>query len=65
MRNNLVTIHGEISTLPCLRYINCRYNKLKNSGIPADIFDLEDLAVVVNTVCKILCELECKYLICV
>lgn len=46
VRNNLVTIHGEVSTLPCLRYINCRYNKLKNSGIPVDVFDLEDLAVV-------------------
>ncbi|XP_023218624.1 protein flightless-1-like [Centruroides sculpturatus] len=46
VRNNLVTIHGEVSTLPCLRYFNCRHNKLKNCGIPSDIFDLEDLAVI-------------------
>ncbi|XP_076366000.1 FLII actin remodeling protein isoform X2 [Tachypleus tridentatus] len=46
VRNNLVTIHGEISTLPCLRSLNCRYNKLKNCGIPNDIFHLEELTVL-------------------
>ncbi|KAH8037300.1 hypothetical protein HPB51_009855 [Rhipicephalus microplus] len=46
VRNNLVTLHGEVPQLPCLRSLNCRHNRLKNSGIPPDIFDLEDLFVV-------------------
>ncbi|XP_065310343.2 protein flightless-1 isoform X2 [Dermacentor albipictus] len=46
VRNNLVTLHGEVPQLPCLRSLNCRHNRLKNSGIPPDVFDLEDLFVV-------------------
>lgn len=46
VRNNLVTLHGEVPTLPCLRYLNCRHNKIKSSGIPQEIFELEDLSVV-------------------
>ncbi|KAH9365346.1 hypothetical protein HPB48_017478 [Haemaphysalis longicornis] len=46
VRNNLVTLHGEVPALPCLRSLNCRHNRLKNSGVPPQIFDLEDLSVV-------------------
>lgn len=46
VRNNLVTLHGEVPALPCLRSLNCRHNRLKNSGIPPQVFDLEDLSVV-------------------
>ncbi|XP_013412224.1 protein flightless-1 homolog isoform X3 [Lingula anatina] len=46
VRNNLVSIHGELSDLPCLRVINCRYNNLRNTGIPTDIFSLEDLSTL-------------------
>ncbi|KAM7297511.1 protein flightless-1 [Ixodes scapularis] len=46
VRNSLVTLHGEVPTLPCLRSLNCRHNRLKNSGVPPEIFDLEDLSVV-------------------
>uniref|UniRef100_A0A2R5LN85 Putative actin regulatory gelsolin/villin family n=1 Tax=Ornithodoros turicata TaxID=34597 RepID=A0A2R5LN85_9ACAR len=45
VRNNLVTLHGEVPTLPCLRYLNCRHNKIKSTGIPKEVFELEDLSV--------------------
>ncbi|KAJ7305988.1 hypothetical protein JRQ81_010354 [Phrynocephalus forsythii] len=44
--NNLTTLHGELSGLPCLRAIVARANSLKNSGIPDDIFQLDDLSVL-------------------
>ncbi|XP_073492479.1 protein flightless-1 homolog isoform X2 [Aquarana catesbeiana] len=44
--NNLTTLHGELSSLPCLRAIVARANNLKNSGIPDDIFELDDLSVL-------------------
>ena len=34
--------------LTALRTINCRYNQITDSGIPGDIFNLEDLSVVVS-----------------
>jgi Leucine-rich repeat (LRR) protein len=46
VRNNLVTLHGELSSLPCLRYLNCRNNKIKNCGIPSEIFSLDELLVL-------------------
>jgi len=46
VRNNLRDIHSDVCALPNLRILNCRENKLKNSGIPAGIFDLDDLSVV-------------------
>ncbi|UYV73642.1 FLII [Cordylochernes scorpioides] len=46
VRNNLVTLHGEVPTLSCLRSINCRGNKLKNCGVPPELFNLDDLSVV-------------------
>ncbi|KAM8962259.1 LOW QUALITY PROTEIN: protein flightless-1 homolog [Pelodytes ibericus] len=44
--NSLTTLHGELSSLPCLRAIVARANNLKNSGIPDDIFQLDDLSVL-------------------
>lgn len=45
-RNNLVTLHGEIPQMNKLRYFNCRYNNLKNSGIPAKLVNNEELLVI-------------------
>nr|XP_060642773.1 protein flightless-1 homolog [Anolis sagrei ordinatus] len=44
--NSLTTLHGELSGLPCLRAIVARANSLKNSGVPDDIFQLDDLSVL-------------------
>uniref|UniRef100_S4RA31 Disease resistance R13L4/SHOC-2-like LRR domain-containing protein n=1 Tax=Petromyzon marinus TaxID=7757 RepID=S4RA31_PETMA len=46
--NSINTLHGEISHLPCLRAIVARANNLKNSGVPNDIFQLEDLSVLLT-----------------
>ncbi|XP_041473939.1 protein flightless-1 homolog [Lytechinus variegatus] len=45
-RNNLIQIHGDLPTMQCLRTLNLRHNKIRNSGIPNDIFILEDMTVV-------------------
>ncbi|KAI9518347.1 hypothetical protein NQZ68_038215 [Dissostichus eleginoides] len=44
--NSLTTLHGELSSLPNLRAVVARANNLKNSGVPDDIFQLEDLSVL-------------------
>ncbi|XP_006901250.1 PREDICTED: protein flightless-1 homolog isoform X2 [Elephantulus edwardii] len=44
--NHLTTLHGELSSLPSLRAIVARANSLKNSGVPDDIFKLDDLSVL-------------------
>ncbi|XP_067912198.1 protein flightless-1 homolog [Heterodontus francisci] len=44
--NSLTTLHGDLSSLPCLRAIVARANNLKNSGVPDDIFQLDDLSVL-------------------
>uniref|UniRef100_H3D1R5 Protein flightless-1 homolog n=1 Tax=Tetraodon nigroviridis TaxID=99883 RepID=H3D1R5_TETNG len=43
--NSLTTLHGELSSLPNLRAVVARANSLKNSGVPDDIFQLDDLSV--------------------
>ena len=48
VRNNLRDLHSDVGNLPNLRVVNCRYNKLKNSGIPANLFKLDDLSVLVS-----------------
>jgi len=45
-RNNLEKVFGELTSLPCLRTINLRHNKIKSSGIPHELFDLEDLTTL-------------------
>uniref|UniRef100_A0A3Q2DJP3 FLII actin remodeling protein n=1 Tax=Cyprinodon variegatus TaxID=28743 RepID=A0A3Q2DJP3_CYPVA len=44
--NSLTTLHGDLSSLPNLRAVVARANSLKNSGVPDDIFQLEDLSVL-------------------
>lgn len=45
-RNHLTSLHGDLSTLPCLKSINAHHNQLKNASVPSDIFSLEELTVV-------------------
>lgn len=45
-RNQLEKVFGELTTLPCLRTINLRHNKLKSSGIPTQMFELDDLTTL-------------------
>ncbi|CAL8141139.1 unnamed protein product [Orchesella dallaii] len=45
-RNQLEKVFGELTSLPCLRTINLRHNKLKSSGIPPQIFELDDLTTL-------------------
>lgn len=44
--NNLVTLHGELPSLPSLRYLNLRNNNIKNCGIPPELFHLDELLVL-------------------
>uniref|UniRef100_A0A8D8S4Y6 Protein flightless-1 n=1 Tax=Cacopsylla melanoneura TaxID=428564 RepID=A0A8D8S4Y6_9HEMI len=46
VNNNLEKLFGELTELQCLRTLNLRYNKIKNSGIPVDLFHLEDLTTL-------------------
>lgn len=45
-KNNLITLHGEISQMPSLKYLNCKNNRIKNSGIPNDLFKSKDLLIL-------------------
>jgi Leucine-rich repeat (LRR) protein len=45
-KNNLITLHGELSQMPSLKYLNCKSNRLKNSGIPADLFKSKELVIL-------------------
>lgn len=45
-RNQLEKLHGELTELGCLRTLNLRYNKLKNSGVPLELFQSEELSTV-------------------
>lgn len=47
-RNNLIQIHGDLPVLSCLRTLNVSHNKIRASGIPNDIFALDDINVVVS-----------------
>ncbi|KAG9511081.1 Protein flightless-1, partial [Fragariocoptes setiger] len=44
--NNLVSLHGELVCLSRLRHLKCRHNKLNDSGIPSDLFNLNSLLVL-------------------
>ncbi|KAK2175165.1 hypothetical protein NP493_747g01024 [Ridgeia piscesae] len=46
VHNNVRDIQDEVARLPNLRVVNCRHNRLKNSGIPADLFGHDDLSVL-------------------
>ena len=45
-RNDLESIHGCLSELSCLRVINCKNNHITKDGVPANIFNLEELSVL-------------------
>ncbi|XP_048519020.1 protein flightless-1 [Dendroctonus ponderosae] len=45
-RNELEKLHGELTELNCLRSLNLRHNKVKSSGIPAELFHLEELSTL-------------------
>ncbi|KAK3911726.1 Protein flightless-1 [Frankliniella fusca] len=45
-RNCLERLYGELPELSCLRSLNLRHNKLKSSGIPAELFRLEELSTL-------------------
>lgn len=47
MKNNdLKKLYGELTQLNCLRTLNLRHNSIKNSGIPTELFDLEELTTL-------------------
>lgn len=41
--NQLEKLYGELTELACLRSLNMRHNIIKNSGIPPELFRLEEL----------------------
>lgn len=45
-RNKLDKVYGEVTTLPCLRSLNLRYNNLRGSSLPQDIFRVEELTTL-------------------
>lgn len=45
-KNQLNSLHGKLSSLPCLRVINCKDNEITKDGVPGDIFNLEELSVL-------------------
>ncbi|KAL1132057.1 hypothetical protein AAG570_010015 [Ranatra chinensis] len=44
--NDLERLYGELTELPCLRTLNIRHNRVKSSGIPADLFRSEELTTL-------------------
>lgn len=45
-KNQLEKLFGELTELKCLRSLNVRHNKVKSSGIPAELFQLEELTTL-------------------
>lgn len=45
-KNSLEKLFGELTELKCLRSLNVRHNKVKSSGIPAELFHLEELTTL-------------------
>lgn len=47
MKNNdLRKLYGELTQLQMLRSLNLRHNNIKNSGIPNELFDLDELTTL-------------------
>ncbi|XP_059619650.1 protein flightless-1 [Phlebotomus argentipes] len=44
--NDLEKLFGELTELNSLRSLNLRHNKVKNSGIPTELFQLEELTTL-------------------
>ncbi|XP_011494712.1 PREDICTED: protein flightless-1 [Ceratosolen solmsi marchali] len=45
-KNKLERLFGELTELGCLRSLNIRHNNIKSSGIPAELFHLEELTTL-------------------
>ncbi|KAK2714542.1 protein flightless-1-like isoform X2 [Artemia franciscana] len=45
-KNSLEKVHGELTELSCLRSLNLRHNRLKASGVPSQLFDLDELTTL-------------------
>lgn len=45
-KNHLEKLHGEITELTNLRTLNVRQNNIKTSGVPPDLFKLEELTTL-------------------
>ena len=46
MHNALEKVYGELTQLPSLRSINLRHNCLRTSGLPAEVFNSEELTTL-------------------
>ncbi|XP_012274985.1 protein flightless-1 isoform X2 [Orussus abietinus] len=46
VKNKLERLYGEITDLGCLRTLNIRHNNVKASGVPSDLFYLEELTTL-------------------
>lgn len=46
VKNKLERLYGELTELGCLRTLNIRHNNIKSSGIPAELFHLEELTTL-------------------
>uniref|UniRef100_W8BIH1 Protein flightless-1 n=1 Tax=Ceratitis capitata TaxID=7213 RepID=W8BIH1_CERCA len=44
--NSLEKLFGELTELPCLRSLNLRHNQIKSSGVPPELFRLEELTTL-------------------
>lgn len=45
-RNCLEKLYGELTELRCLRSLNIGHNNIKSSGIPVDLFRLDELSTL-------------------
>ncbi|XP_046745055.1 protein flightless-1 [Diprion similis] len=46
VKNKLERLYGELTELGCLRTLNIRHNNVKSSGIPMELFHLEELTTL-------------------
>lgn len=44
--NQLEKLFGELTELACLRSLNLRHNDIKCSGVPPELFDLDELTTI-------------------
>lgn len=44
--NQLEKLFGELTELACLHSLNLRHNNIKCSGVPPELFDLEELTTI-------------------
>lgn len=44
--NQLEKLFGELTELGCLHSLNLRHNNIKSSGVPPELFELEELTTI-------------------